>query len=168
MAASSAHGRSRKPQMSAEQRAEVRQAFELFVTRDDTESMSKRINARELTVAIQALGFEPKKERVARYIEQYNSQGDDTIDADAFEAIITDLLGADDDRDLLEHVFAMFDEDADGFITLSDVERIAQDLNDGIPSAELSSMIAQASSDQHHDRVSVEDFLRIMHRSSAQ
>ena len=52
---------SKKFELTEEQKQEIREAFDLF----DTDG-SGTIDAKELKVAMRALGFEPKKERSRR------------------------------------------------------------------------------------------------------
>ena len=54
-------------ELSEEQRAEIRQAFDLF----DTEGQGV-IDANALKVVLRALGFEPRKEQVKQMIESVN------------------------------------------------------------------------------------------------
>lgn len=51
-------GKSKKFELTEEQKQEIREAFDLF----DTDG-SGTIDAKELKVAMRALGFEPKKRR---------------------------------------------------------------------------------------------------------
>ena len=54
-------GKSGKPELTEEQKQEIREAFDLF----DTDG-SGTIDAKELKVAMRALGFEPKKEEIKK------------------------------------------------------------------------------------------------------
>jgi len=54
-------GKGGKPELTEEQKQEIREAFDLF----DTDG-SGTIDAKELKVAMRALGFEPKKEEIKK------------------------------------------------------------------------------------------------------
>ena len=56
-------GKGGKPELTEEQKQEIREAFDLF----DTDG-SGTIDAKELKVAMRALGFEPKKEELKKLI----------------------------------------------------------------------------------------------------
>lgn len=53
-----------KPELTEEQKQEIREAFDLF----DTDG-SGTIDAKELKVAMRALGFEPKKEEIKKVFD---------------------------------------------------------------------------------------------------
>ena len=57
-------------ELTEEQKQEIKEAFDLF----DTEGLGQ-IDAKELKVAMRALGFEPKKEEVKRMIADIDREG---------------------------------------------------------------------------------------------
>ena len=66
---------SAKGELTEEQKQEIREAFDLF----DTDG-SGTIDAKELKVAMRALGFEPKKEEIKKMISDIDKDGSGTID----------------------------------------------------------------------------------------
>ena len=56
-------GRKARSELTEEQKQEIKEAFDLF----DTEGVGQ-IDAKELKVAMRALGFEPKKEEIRKMI----------------------------------------------------------------------------------------------------
>ena len=70
--------------LTEEQRQEIKEAFDLF----DTEG-SGRIDAKELKVAMRALGFEPKKEDVKRMIAEVDKEGSGVIEFQDFLDLMT-------------------------------------------------------------------------------
>ena len=63
-----------RTEITEEQKQEIREAFDLF----DSES-SGAIDAKELKVAMRALGFEPKKEEIRKILSEVDKSGDMTI-----------------------------------------------------------------------------------------
>ena len=59
-----------KPELTEEQKQEVREAFDLF----DADG-SGTIDVKELKVAMRALGFEPRKEEMKRMIADVDKEG---------------------------------------------------------------------------------------------
>ena len=66
-----------KPELTEEQKQEIREAFDLF----DTDG-SGTIDAKELKVAMRALGFEPKKEEIQKMISDVDDDGSGTIESE--------------------------------------------------------------------------------------
>ncbi len=71
-------------ELTEEQRQEIKEAFDLF----DTEAQGV-IDAKELKVAMRALGFEPKKEEVRKILQEIDKAGEGTIKYDDFLDIMT-------------------------------------------------------------------------------
>jgi len=73
-----------KFELTEEQKQEIREAFDLF----DTDG-SGTIDAKELKVAMRALGFEPKKEEIKKMIQDIDKDGSGTIDFNEFLEMMT-------------------------------------------------------------------------------
>eukprot|EP00730_Choanoeca_flexa_P012781 TRINITY_DN4616_c0_g1_i1.p1 TRINITY_DN4616_c0_g1~~TRINITY_DN4616_c0_g1_i1.p1 ORF type:complete len:130 (+),score=14.97 TRINITY_DN4616_c0_g1_i1:70-459(+) len=71
-------------ELTEEQKLEIREAFELF----DTDG-SGTIDAKELKVAMRALGFEPKKEEIKKMIADVDKDGSGTINYNEFLTMMT-------------------------------------------------------------------------------
>ncbi|NXW32069.1 CETN1 protein, partial [Phaetusa simplex] len=76
-----------KPELTEEQKQEIREAFDLF----DTDG-SGSIDIKELKVAMRALGFEPKKEEIKKMIADIDKEGSGTIDFEDFLAMMTQKM----------------------------------------------------------------------------
>uniref|UniRef100_A0AAZ3R0J6 EF-hand domain-containing protein n=1 Tax=Oncorhynchus tshawytscha TaxID=74940 RepID=A0AAZ3R0J6_ONCTS len=76
-----------KPDLTEEQKQEIREAFDLF----DTDG-SGTIDVKELKVAMRALGFEPKKEEIKKMIADINKEGSGTIDFNDFLCMMTQKM----------------------------------------------------------------------------
>jgi len=74
-------------ELTEEQRQEIKEAFDLF----DTESTGV-IDAKELKVAMRALGFEPKKEEIRRVLQEIDKSGEGAIRFDDFVDIMTQKM----------------------------------------------------------------------------
>ena len=63
-------GGKKQKELTEEQKQEIKEAFDLF----DTDG-SGSIDAKELKVAMRALGFEPKKEEIQKMIQDVDDDG---------------------------------------------------------------------------------------------
>ena len=76
-----------RSELSEEQRQEIKEAFDLF----DSEGTGA-IDAKELKVAMRALGFEPKKEEVRKILQDIDKAGDGIIKYEDFMDIMTSKM----------------------------------------------------------------------------
>lgn len=148
-----------KTGLSEEQKQEIREAFDLF----DTDG-SGSIDAKELKVAMRALGFEPKKEEVKKMIADVDVDGYGTIGFDDFMALMTAKMAERDPREEIMKAFRLFDDDETGKITFKNLKRVAKELGENISDEELQEMIDEADRDGDGE-VSEEEFFRIMKKS---
>merc|ERR1712166_378659 len=72
-------GGKKQKELTEEQKQEIKEAFDLF----DTDG-SGSIDAKELKVAMRALGFEPKKEEIQKMIADVDDDGSGTIEFQEF------------------------------------------------------------------------------------
>ncbi|KAF6090181.1 centrin 2 [Phyllostomus discolor] len=76
-----------KPELTAEQVQEIRQAFDLF----DTDATGT-IDVKELKVAMRALGFEPKKEEIKKMITEIDKEGTGKMNFNDFLTVMTQKM----------------------------------------------------------------------------
>ena len=121
-----------KPELTEEQKQEIREAFDLF----DTDG-SGTIDAKELKVAMRALGFEPKKEEIKKMIADIDKDGSGTIDFDEFLQMMTAKMSEKDSREEILKAFRLFDDDETGKISFKNLKRVAKEvrLPPGAPSS---------------------------------
>ena len=146
--------------MSEEQKQEIREAFDLF----DTDG-SQTIDAKELKVAMRALGFEPNKDEIKKMIADIDKDGNGTIEFDEFLAMMTAKMGARDRREDLMKAFRLFDDDETGKISFKNLKRVAKELGENMTDEELQEMIDEADRDGDGE-VNEEEFFRIMKKTS--
>ena len=77
-----------RPGIPEWQMQELREAFDLF----DTDG-SGTIDTKELQVALRALGFDSKKEKVRKMIADIDLDGSGTIDFEEFVEMMTGKMG---------------------------------------------------------------------------
>merc|ERR1712167_448019 len=102
--------------------------------------MGGTIDAKELKVAMRALGFEPKKEEIKKMISDIDKDGSGTIDFSEFLEMMTAKMSERDSREEILKAFRLFDD-------------------------ELQEMIDEADRDGDGE-ISEDEFLRIMKKTS--
>mmetsp|Transcript_18437 Transcript_18437/g.35231 ORF Transcript_18437/g.35231 Transcript_18437/m.35231 type:complete len:167 (-) Transcript_18437:124-624(-) len=147
-------------ELTAEQKQEIREAFDLF----DTDG-SGSIDKNELKVAMRALGFEPKKEEIAKMIQDIDKDNSGEIDFPEFLEMMTAKMGERDSKTEILKAFRLFDDDETGYITLENLRRVAKEIGENMADKELQEMIEEA--DRTNDgKISEDEFLRIMKKTS--
>ena len=180
--------KAKKFELTEEQKQEIREAFDLF----DTDG-SGTIDAKELKVAMRALGFEPKKEEIKKMISDIDKDGSGTIDFSEFLEMMTAKMSERDSREEILKAFRLFDDDETGKISFRNLKRVAKELGENMtgaslsprpllasipkaslplspfppstPDEELQEMIDEADRDGDGE-ISEDEFLRIMKKTS--
>merc|ERR1712159_751946 len=147
-----------KAELTEEQKQEIREAFDLF----DTDG-SGTIDAKELKVAMRALGLDAKKDEIRRMINDIDKDGSGTIDFNEFLGMMTARMGDRDSREEIIKVFRLFDDDETGKISFKNLKRVDQELGENMTDEELQEMIDEADRDGDGE-VNEEEFFRIMKR----
>ena len=150
----------KRTELTEEQRQEIKEAFDLF----DTEG-SGTIDAKELKVAMRALGFEPKKEDIKQMISQLDVEGNGVIEFGQFLDLMTTKMAERDPREEMLKAFRLFDEDETGKITFKNLKRVAKELGENMSDDEIQEMIDEADRSGNGE-ISEEDFVRIMKKTN--
>ena len=149
-----------RTELTEEQKQEVKEAFDLF----DTDG-SGSIDAKELKVAMRALGFEPKKEEVRRMIAEVDKDGSGTIEFPEFLDMMATKMAERDPREEILKAFRLFDDDETGKISFKNLKRVARELGENMTDEELMEMIEEADRDGDGE-INEEEFLRIMKKTN--
>ena len=150
----------KKQQLTEEQRQEIKEAFDLF----DTDG-SGTIDAKELKVAMRALGFEPKKEDIKRMISELDVEGNGVIEFNQFLDLMTTKMAERDPREEMLKAFRLFDEDETGRISFKNLKRVAKELGENMSDDEIQEMIDEADRDGDNE-INEEEFVRIMKKTN--
>ncbi|CAK9101052.1 unnamed protein product [Durusdinium trenchii] len=152
-----------RTELKDEQKAEIKEAFDLF----DTDGTGT-IEAKELKVALRALGFEPKKEELKKLVSDLDksgsSHGQGMLDFNEFLEIMTAKMSEKDSKEQIVKAFQLF-KGPTGKISFEDLKAVARELGENMSDEELQEMIREADKDDDGE-VSEEEFMRIIRRST--
>ena len=150
----------KRSDLTEEQRQEIKEAFDLF----DTDG-SGTIDAKELKVAMRALGFEPKKEEIRKMIADADRDGSGVIDFPEFLDMMTQKMAERDPREEMLKAFRLFDDDETGKISFKNLKRVAKELGENMTDDEIQEMIDEADRDGDGE-IGEEEFMRIMKKTN--
>eukprot|EP00842_Homolaphlyctis_polyrhiza_P004611 jgi/Hompol1/5150/HPOL_001896-RA len=145
-----------RPELTDEQKQEIKEAFELFDTDKDG-----ALDFHELKVAMRALGFDVKKAEVLKILRDYDKEGHGLIEFEDFSKVMTERIL---DRDPLEEIrkaFQLFDDDNTGKISLRNLRRVAKEIGENLDDEELQAMIDEFDLDQDGE-INEQEFISIM------
>jgi len=149
-----------RSELTEEQKQEIKEAFDLF----DTEGRNE-IDAKELKVAMRALGFEPKKEEVRKILQDIDKNGEGVIRYDDFAEIMTVKMLERDPVEEMKKAFLLICEDGHDKITLKSLRKTAEELGENMTKEELQEMIEEADRDGDGE-IGEEDFIKIMKKTN--
>lgn len=117
----------------------------------------------ELQAALASLGAESKNQPIYHMISDLVDEGKQEIDFHEFLDLMTQRVSNKDTKEDLRKVFALFDLDKTGYISVANLRAIMKDLGENIDEHELTEMIEKADQDKD-GKVSEEEFYNIMTR----
>ena len=123
------------------------------------------IDAKELKVAMRALGFEPKKEEIRKMIADADRDGSGVIDFPEFLDMMTQKMAERDPRDEMLKAFRLFDDDETGRISFKNLKRVAKELGENMTDDEIQEMIDEADRDGDGE-IGEDEFMRIMKKTN--
>ncbi|KAJ7508348.1 hypothetical protein B0H11DRAFT_1952647 [Mycena galericulata] len=145
-----------RPELTDEQKQEIKEAFELFDTDKDG-----AVDYHELKVAMRALGFDMKKAEVLKILRDHDKSGHGLMDFEDFAKIMSERILARDPMDEIRRAFQLFDDDGTGKISLRNLRRVAKEIGDRLEDDELQAMIEEFDLDQDGE-INEQEFFAIM------
>merc|ERR1711998_514167 len=131
-------------------------AFDLF----DTDG-SGAIDAAELKIAMQALGFEPTVEEVAKMVADIDLDGNATVEFEEFVEMMEGKMSGKDPVEEMKKAFKLYDTKGKGKIVVADMVRVAKELGENLTKDELQSILDESDRDGS-GTLTEEEFIRVM------
>merc|ERR1712182_118705 len=146
----------KQTELDDKEKQEIKEAFDLF----DTDG-SGNIDVKELTIAMKALGCEPKPGEIEKMIADVDDDGSGEIGFPEFLSMMTHKIPNKDPKDDLLKAFRLFDDDGTGFVTFKNIKRVAKETNQTLTDDELQEMLTDADKDED-GVLNEEEFLVLM------
>jgi Ca2+-binding EF-hand superfamily protein len=153
-------GKKVKPDLSEDQKQELREAFELF----DADKTGY-IDLHELKVLMRALGFDVKKPDVVKMVHEVDPSNTGSVDYEQFLEIMGSRYAERDPEEEIRKAFGLFDDDHSGKISIKNMKRVARELGENLSEEELQAMIDEFDRDQDGE-ISNDEFMHIMKQST--
>merc|ERR1712149_170262 len=151
-------GGEKKTELDESQKQEIKEAFDLF----DTDG-SGNIDIKELTIAMKALGGEPKPGEIEKMIAEVDDDGGGEIGFDEFLKMMTNKILNKDPKDDMLKAFKLFDDDQTGTVSFKNMKRVAKETGQTLDEDELQEMFDDADKDQD-GVLNEEEWLAMMKR----
>eukprot|EP01061_Rhynchopus_euleeides_P006575 TRINITY_DN15624_c0_g1_i1.p1 TRINITY_DN15624_c0_g1~~TRINITY_DN15624_c0_g1_i1.p1 ORF type:complete len:176 (+),score=76.59 TRINITY_DN15624_c0_g1_i1:268-795(+) len=149
--------------LTEEQEADLKEAFNLL----DSEGYGT-IDARDLKVALRALGYEPQKDKMKKIISEIDKDSmSGTLLYEEFKRIMTEKLFDYENDEEIRIAFPLFTEGKSKFISVDDLKRVASELGETLTEEVFQEMIREADVLDHDGLISEEEFQRVMKRENA-
>ena len=132
--------------------------------REDCASLgivSGAVDFTELHTAMKALGFEPKKEEIAKMVKEMDKDGDASVDFEEFCIMLAEKMNQKDGKEEMMKGFKLFDEEGSGKISFKNFKKVAKELGESLSDEELTEIIAEADTDGDGE-ISEAEFLAVM------
>merc|ERR1712139_600471 len=129
----------KQTELDEEQKQEIKEAFDLF----DTDG-SGNIDVKELTVAMKALGCDPKPGEIEKMIGEVDDDGSGEIGYPEFLLMMTNKILNKDPKDDMLKAFRLFDDDQTGSVTFKNLKRVAKETGQLVDDDELQEMLDDA------------------------
>ena len=110
-----------------------------------------------------SLGFEAKSASIFQMLSDMDADGSGAIDFSEWLGLLTKRVSDKDSRANINKIFALFDDERTGYISIKNLRRISQEIGENVVDEELQELINRADTD-HDGLVSEEEFYTILTR----
>jgi calmodulin len=143
-------------QLTEEQIAEFREAFQLFDKDGDG-----TITTKMLGTVMRSLGQNPTEVELQDMINEVDCDGNGTIDFPEFLNMMSRKMKDTDCEEEILEAFKVFDRDGNGYISAEELRHVMTNLGEKIDDAEIDEMLRMADVDGT-GRINYEQFVRAM------
>ncbi|CAG8739483.1 22704_t:CDS:2, partial [Dentiscutata erythropus] len=143
-------------QLSEEQLAEFKEAFELFDKDHDGS-----ITVRDLGSVMKSLGYTPTDVELQDMINEVDLDHNGTIDINEFLNMMNRKMKDTDAEEELKEAFKVFDKDSNGLISAAELKSVMSSIGEKLTDEEIDEMIHEADVDGD-GQINYEEFVKMM------
>merc|ERR1712076_335678 len=149
-----------RPGLGEEQVMEIKDAFDLF-----DKDRSGEITVGEMLDAMRSLGYDTEHGEAAEHVKNLDKDGSGALEFNEFYELLTARFSENTSKDELQRVFALFDTDKSGEISLANMRAIADQVGDNVSDDELGDIVLK--NDMNNDgKLDFEDFYAVLTKKS--
>merc|ERR1712226_1175848 len=149
-----------RPGLGEEQVMEIKDAFDLF-----DKDRSGEITVGEMLDAMRSLGYDTEHGEAAEHVKNLDKDGSGALEFNEFYELLTARFSENTSKEELQRVFALFDTDKSGEISLSNMRAIADQVGDNVSDDELGDIVLK--NDMNNDgKLDFEDFYAVLTKKS--
>merc|ERR1712070_1208478 len=115
----------------------------------------------ELKVAMQALGFEPSSDEIAKMMADIDVDGNATVELEEFIEMMEGKMSDKDPVEEMKKAFKLYDDDGKGKITIDDMKRVGKELGEALSEDELQAILDESDRDGN-GTLTEDEFVRVM------
>ncbi|KAI8067425.1 calmodulin, partial [Thamnidium elegans] len=143
-------------QLTEEQIAEFREAFQLFDKDGDG-----AITTKELGIVMRSLNLNPTEAELQDMVNEVDSDGNGHIDFSEFLAMLARKMKDTDSQEEIQEAFKVFDKDGNGYISAAELRHVMTSLGEKLTEEEVDEMIREADIDGD-GQINYEEFVKMM------
>jgi len=149
-----------RPGLGEEQVMEIKDAFDLF-----DKDRSGEITVGEMLEAMRSLGYDTEGGEAAEHVKNLDKDGSGALEFNEFYELLTARFSENTSKEELQRVFALFDTDKTGEISLANMRAIADTVGDQVTDDELGDIVSKNDMDTD-GKLSFEDFYNVLTKKS--
>merc|ERR1712142_255585 len=142
--------------MDAVRTAEFKEAFDEF-----DKDGSGTISPEELLGVLRAMGQNPTEDELLNLVLEVDIDGNGTIEFDEFLSMMMKKAGEVDEEADLREAFKIFDRDKDGYISMTELKKVASMLGTMLTKDELDEFMAEADKDGN-GKLDYDEFVKML------
>merc|ERR1712227_938992 len=149
-----------RPGLGEEQVMEIKDAFDLF-----DKDRSGEITVGEMLEAMRSLGYDTEHGEAAQHVKNLDKDGSGALEFNEFYDLLTARFSENTTKEELERVFALFDTDKTGSISVANMRAVADQVGDQVTDDELGDIVLKNDMD-NDGTLTFEDFYNVLTKKS--